>query len=762
MRVHELAKKYGKSSKEMIDLLAKNKIDVKSHMTNLEEEQVAKITRDLESKKDTNKPKAEKKIKHKEEKKDKVEKKSSEVKKEDKETLKKKKDENKGKAKPRIEEKSPEVEKIVAEVLEMVDSEDDIEDIPVIFEKIETKRQKADKAKREQQKKKQSKPEKEEKPVEKEVTEKVIRTNFPVAVKSLATKMGRSVNEVLSKLLKLGIIASINQMLDEDTAAILAEEFGFKIEEVVTLAQQKFTVDVVEEKDKLEDLKNRAPVVTFMGHVDHGKTSLLDTIRKTDVVSSESGGITQHIGAYEVEVTAAEHKGKITFLDTPGHEAFTAMRARGANVTDICVLVVAADDGLMPQSIEAISHIKAAKTAFIVAINKIDRPNAQVERVKNQLLQHELVPEEFGGDTIIVGTSAVTKEGIDDLLEMILLQAEMLELKANPNKKAKGVVIESRLTQGKGATVTVLIQNGTLKIGDFVICGTVSGKVRAMSNYRGEKVTEAGPSVPVEVLGLSEVPNAGDAFYVVRSEKETKFISEARKRLKEETESAARTNITLEDIYQQIETDKLKDVKLIVKADVQGSIGAIAQVIRGLKSEEVKAKIIHSAAGAINESDVMLAKASNAVIIGFRVKLESASIADLCKREGVSVRFYDVIYKIVDDVKAAMEGLLEPEREEKFLGNAEVRQVFKISRLGAIAGCMVTSGKIQRNGRVRVKRGDSVLMETSIASLKKFQEEAKEIPSGAECGIRLENFNSFEIGDNIEVFEIEEKKRKLS
>ena len=579
-----------------------------------------------------------------------------------------------------------------------------------------------------------------------------IRIEEAIIVGELARQMGVKASEVIKKLLLLGLPVTVNQAIDFDTASLVASEFGYEvekkgIEEETILATQE---------DRPEDLKPRPPVVTVMGHVDHGKTSLLDAIRHTNVTSAEAGGITQHIGAYHIHLD----KGDIVFLDTPGHEAFTAMRARGAKVTDIVILVVAADDGVMQQTIEAINHAKAAQVPIIVAINKIDKPNANPERVKRELAEHGLIPEEWGGNTIMVEVSAKKKIGIEDLLEMVLLQAELMELKANPNKPARGRVIEAKLEKGRGPVATVLIQEGTLKVGDAFVCGVHYGKVRNIFNDRGQRIESAGPSMPVEVIGLSGVPQAGDDFVVVADEKQARLLAEHRLRKQREREISMSTKVTLEKLYEQIREGQLKELNLILKTDVQGSLEALTEAIKKLSHPEIKINIIHSATGAINETDIMLASASNAIVIGFNVRPD-AKVEEVAQRERVDVRFYNVIYQLLDDIKAAMEGLLEPEYQEKVLGRAEVRQTFHISKVGTVAGCYVTNGVVQRGAKVRVLRDQVVVYDGKIISLKRFKEDVKEVKAGFECGILIENFNDVKVGDTLEVYTMEAVKPSI-
>ena len=573
-----------------------------------------------------------------------------------------------------------------------------------------------------------------------------------ISVKDLAAEMKKTTAEVIKKLFGYGIMATINQDLDFDTAFLVAGEFGITAKKKETVTDEDILFD--DSEDKEEDLEVRPPVVVVMGHVDHGKTSLLDTIRKTNVIGGEAGGITQAIGAYKVKVNGRE----ITFLDTPGHEAFTAMRARGAQITDIAILVVAANDGIMPQTVEAINHAKSAGIPIIVAINKIDLPDANVDKVKQELMNYELVPEEWGGDTICVPISAKNNINIDQLLEMVLLEADVLELKANPNKQAKGVVIEARLDKGKGAIATMLVQRGKLDVGDTIIVGSSIGRIRAMTNENGKKVKSAGPSTPVEIMGLTEVPEAGDTFYEVKDEKTAKHLIEKRKREAREKSIGAGTKVTLDNLFEQMEEGNLKVLNLIVKADVQGSVEAVKQSMEKLQNEEVRVKVIHAAPGAVNESDVTLAKVSNAIIIAFNVRPIPAA-KEMAEKEEVQIKQYSVIYQAIEEVEAAMKGMLAPKYEEKVIGNAEVRQTFRISNVGTIAGAYVLSGKVERNAGVRVIRDNVVIHEGKLATLKRFKDDAKEVTKGFECGMQIENYNDIKEGDIIEVYVMEEIKR---
>ncbi len=573
-----------------------------------------------------------------------------------------------------------------------------------------------------------------------------------ISVQDLAHQMGKKATDVIMKLMGMGVMATINQELDVDTATIIAEEFGATVEVKISKEEELFT-DI---EDKPEDLQHRPPVVTIMGHVDHGKTSLLDKIRSTHVTSTEAGGITQHIGAYQVEISGQ----KITFLDTPGHEAFTAMRARGAQVTDIAILVVAADDGVMPQTIEAIDHAKAAGVPIIVAINKIDKPEADPDRIKQELTNYGLISEEWGGDTIMVPVSAKQGMGIEDLLEMILLVAEVAELKANPNRNAKGKVIESKLDKGRGAVATLLVQAGTLHVGDFLIVGTTQGRIRAMFDYKGQAVKVAAPSTPVEILGLNEVPEAGDDYIAVDNEKLAKQVADKRQKEKHLQEISRNTKVSLEDLFAQIKEGDIKELNIILKADVQGSIEAIRQSLEKLGNDEVRVNIIRTAVGGIREADVMLAAASNALIIGFNVRPDVGA-RRMAEKESIQINTYRVIYEAIEDVKAALSGMLDPDIKEVELGQAEVRSTFKVPKVGLVAGCYVTEGKITRNARVRVVRDGVVIHDGNLGSLKRFKDDVKEVATGYECGLGFERFNDIKEGDILEAYTFEEVKRAL-
>lgn len=576
---------------------------------------------------------------------------------------------------------------------------------------------------------------------------KVVLPEF-ITVKDLGEKIKKQAAEIIKKLFAYGILATLNQEIDFDSASIVAQEFGYTVEKEVVVTEEDLLFDDTEDTE--EQLEPRAPIVVVMGHVDHGKTSLLDAIRKANVIESETGGITQHIGAYSVKV----NNRRIAFLDTPGHEAFTAMRARGAQVTDIAILVVAADDGVMPQTIEAINHAKAANVSIIVAVNKIDKAAADPDRVKQELMEHGLVPEEWGGDTIFVNVSAKKREGIENLLEMVLLVADIMNLKANPNKQAKGTVIEAKLDKGRGPVATVLVQRGTLKVGDAIVAGTTIGRIRAMVDDKGQKVKKAKPSTPVEIIGLPDVPEAGDIFYAVQDEKVAKQLTEKRRIKQREEALNVSSRITLDDLFSQIQQGKIKDLNIIVKADVQGSVEAVKQSLEKITNEEVRVKIIHGAVGAITESDVMLANVANAIIIGFNVRPEPVARI-VAEREKVDIRLYRIIYEAIDDITAAMKGMLDPKFKEVIIGHVEIRQIFKASGIGTIAGSYVTDGKITRNSDIRIIRNGIVVHEGKISSLKRFKDDAKEVLEGFECGISLEKFNDIKEGDIIEAYAME-------
>ena len=575
-----------------------------------------------------------------------------------------------------------------------------------------------------------------------------------ITVGEFASKIGKTGAEIVKKLMMLGVMATMNQSIDFETAELIASDYDITVNKEIVLTKEDLLMQERPEEDKPEDLQERPPVVVVMGHVDHGKTSLLDAIRHTSVTSTEAGGITQHIGAYGVKLNNRD----ITFLDTPGHEAFTTMRARGAQVTDIAILVVAADDGIMPQTIEAINHAKAAGVQIIVAINKIDKDGANPDRVRQSLVEYGLVPEEWGGDTICVEVSAKKQINIDGLLEMVLLVADMQELKANPNRAAEGTVIEARIDKSRGPIATVLVQNGTLNVGDFIIAGTSVGRVRAMVNDKGRRVKTAGPSTPVEILGLNEAPSGGDNLMVVSNEKLARDVAEQRKQEIQENKFNQVVKVSLDNLFSQIDEGNMKELSVIIKADVQGSVEAVKQSIEKLSNNEVRVRAIHGGVGAINESDVMLADASNAIIIGFNVRPDVGAVS-AAEQHDVDIRLYRVIYQAIEEMEAAMKGMLDPEYKENVIGYAEVRQTFKVSGVGTIAGCYVTQGKIQRNADIRLVRDGIIIHEGKIDSLKRFKDDAKEVSENFECGLGIENFNDIKEGDTIECFVMEEIER---
>ena len=575
-----------------------------------------------------------------------------------------------------------------------------------------------------------------------------------ITIQELANRMAERAADVIKALMRMGVMATINQVIDADTAELIVTEFGHRLRRV---AESDVEIGLRGEADAPEMVEPRAPVVTIMGHVDHGKTSLLDALRETDVAAGEAGGITQHIGAYQVRLKSGK---QITFIDTPGHQAFTAMRARGANITDIVVLVVAADDGIMEQTVEAIRHAKAAGVPIIVAINKIDRPDARPDRVRQELLQHEIVVEELGGEVLDVEVSAIKKTNLDKLEEAILLQAELLDLTANPNRTAEGVVLEAKLERGRGPVATVLVQRGTLDVGDIFVAGGEWGRVRALVDERGQNLREAGPATPVEVLGLNGLPLAGDDFVVVENEGRAREVADFRQRRKRETQAAAGGRGTLEQMFSKIASGTAKELSVVVKSDVQGSLEAIVGSLEKLSTDEVAVRVLHSAVGGINESDVILAKATGALIIGFNVRANPQA-RDLAQRDGVEIRYYAIIYDLIDDVKAALSGMLAPALRERFLGNAAIREVFNITRVGKVAGCMVTDGVVRRGARVRLLRDNVVIHDGSLKTLKRFKDEVREVREGYECGMAFENYENIQQGDVIECFEVEEVARTL-
>ncbi|NIP39465.1 MAG: translation initiation factor IF-2 [Candidatus Dadabacteria bacterium] len=590
-------------------------------------------------------------------------------------------------------------------------------------------------------------------PITAKPAKKVIKIPESINVAELAKKMGVKSGAVLRKLLSLGVTSSITQSIDHETATILAQEFGYEV--VVDVFEEDNHL-VEQAADEKENLVTRYPVVTVMGHVDHGKTTLLDTIRKTKVVEGEAGGITQHIGAYSVPVQDK----KVTFIDTPGHEAFTAMRARGAQVTDVVILVVAADDGVMPQTVEAVNHAKAAEVPVIVAVNKIDKPEAEPDRVKRELSEIGLVPEDWGGDALFTDVSAKTGQGIDELLDLILLQADVLELKANPDKRANGIVVESKLDKGRGPIATVIVKEGTLKIGDSLISGTDYGKVRALINDSGKNMKEAGPSTPAEVMGFSSVPTAGVPFYVVSDEKTLKEIVSHRESKQLGSVAAPERKLSLENLFENLEQGETKELPIIIKADTQGSVGALIDSIQKLSSDKCTVKIVHSAVGAINESDIVLAGASNAIVLGFNVRPDPKAL-QISEKQGVSIEIHSIIYDAIDRIKSSMEGLLEPIKKENITGHAEVRDTFHVSKIGTIAGCYVTDGKFTRNSNVRLIRDGIVVYDGELESLRRFKDDVKEVQNGYECGISIRNFNDIKVGDILENYIIEEERQKL-
>lgn len=578
----------------------------------------------------------------------------------------------------------------------------------------------------------------------------------PIAVKDLAEQLGVKATDLIKRLINLGVMVGVNNEIDKETAVIVAGELGAEVEERASVEERE-EILIQGEEDREEDLKERPPVVTVMGHVDHGKTSLLDKIRSSRVTASEAGGITQHIGASVIDWEGRS----IVFLDTPGHEAFTAMRARGAQVTDIAVLVVAANDGVMPQTIEAINHAKAANVPLVVAINKIDLPEANPERVRTELTEHGVISEEWGGDTMMVPVSAHTGEGLDKLLEALVLQADIMELKANPDRSAAGTIIEAQLDRGRGPVATVLVNRGTLHVGDVFLSGAVYGRVRALINDRGERVKAVGPSMPVEVLGFNQLPEAGDDFVIMEDDRQAKSIADARATRSRASNDPGMRGVSLDEFYQRLKDEAMRDLNLVIKADVHGSAEALAQSVTKLSNEEVRVRVLHTGVGSVTESDVMLAQASGAIIIGFGIGIESKA-RQLAEREHVDIRQYRIIYEALDDVKQALAGMLTPKYQELFLGRAEVREVFRVPKVGAVAGSYVTDGKILRSGQVRVIRDGAVVHEGSIASLKRFKDDVREVATGYECGIGLERFNDIKVGDILEVYTQEQVKASAS
>ncbi len=783
VKVSDIAKELGIQGKEVVAIMAGFGVEIKSTKSTLEEKHlnmiIEKLSKDFDKggefnipnknngygyveKEEPKKEEPKKEVKKEEPVKEtpKQEEKKEEVKKEEPKKEKKpsnpqpflpnKKKENKPK-----EEKKERVNVVVNTRTEAIDvskieRRERLEDL--VSDKMRDNMQSKQKIKKGQNRFGKQENKKKLQPVKKmEIKPVKLEVEIPdtISVGELASRLKKTAVDVIKKLMGLGQMASVSDVIDFDTAFLIAEEFGAEVKkEVIITAEDSLTLDI---EDREEDLQERPPVVVVMGHVDHGKTSLLDAIRSTQVTAGEAGGITQHIGAYQVDVKDR----KVTFLDTPGHEAFTAMRARGAQVTDIAILVVAADDGIMPQTIESINHAKAAGVSIIVAINKCDKDTANPDKVKQELTEHEIIPEEWGGDTICVNVSAKMGMGIEELLEMVLLTADMKELKANPDRMARGTVIESKLDKGRGPVATVLVQHGTLKIGDVIVAGTAMGKVRAMIDEKGRRITEAGPSVPVEILGLSEVPSGGDLFYVVEDEKKARDVLDERIAKRKEEAILSNQKASLDSLFAQIEEGKLKDLNIIVKADVQGSVEAVKQSLEKLTNEEVRVRVIHGGVGAVNESDVMLASASNAIIVGFNVRPD-ANAAVSAERAEVELRLYRVIYDAIEEIQAAMKGMLDPKFKEVVQGHAEIRNTFKVSGVGTIGGAYVTDGKISRNSSVRIVRDGIVIHEGVLSSLKRFKDDVKEVASGYECGVGIENYNDIKEGDVVESFIMEE------
>ena len=747
IRVHALAKEIGITSKELILKLNELEISVKNHMSTLdsaEEEKVRKLYNKSSSKNESPVKNENSEKKRDNRKKNNPNKEKQNVKNLD--NKKNKKDNNNKNSKKDFNNK-----------------EKDDENSPNLkhnkknnSKNKDNKNDKNNSFKRDLTKKKPKKKVKSRHRVEEEDKgDDSIIVIAPITVKDFANQLGVSVSTVITKLIGLGVMANQNQSIDEDTCILLADELGIEIEiEAPDLDQSVEEEYGLLKEDKERDLKPRPPVVTVMGHVDHGKTSLLDSIKKTHVTQSEAGGITQHIGAYTVNLSGK----KITFLDTPGHEAFTSMRLRGAQTTDIAILVVAADDGVMPQTIEAISHARSADVPIIVAITKIDKPEGNPERVKQELMNENLVPEEWGGDTIVVGVSSKSGEGIDELLEMILLVAEMKELKANPNRRAVGTIIEANLDKAKGPMATILIKNGTLRFGDAIVSGTCSGRIRAMEDDKGKRVKKAGPSMPVVILGLNDVPNAGDTIYAVNDDKTAKAIADKNTEISREKRLSQTTKISLDNLFEKISEEDVKELNIVVKGDVKGSVEALNQSLLKLSTEEVKISVIHSGVGGINESDVTLASASNAIVIGFNVRPNINAI-ELAKTEDVEIRTYRVIYEIINDIEQAAKGMLDPDIVEEILGRCEIRQTFKLPNNQMVAGVYVLSGKILRNSKVKVLRDDVVIHEGDIASLKRFKDDAKELATGFEGGLVIDGFNDIKEGDLLESYIMKEVER---
>ena len=747
IRVYEVARQFDVSSEAMVNLLREMDLPVKNHMSSIEEEMIDRIRGKFDQEKEA--------VKH-----------AEEEKKKKLEEAKKARRVEKVRSKPAAEAvEAPAIEEPPADTEEVVETDGR----PLGRRRRRRRRRKVDQAAVEAnikktlakmegkspRRRKRVRREDSDEAIEVAEPENLIRVTEFVSVGELADLIDVPATKIIQTCMELGLMVTVNQRLDFDTISLICEEFGYAAQR-----QDAFVLEEPEEEEIAEEnLVPRPPVVTVMGHVDHGKTSLLDFIRQTNVIAGESGGITQHIGAYEVEL---DDERSVTFLDTPGHQAFTAMRARGAQATDIVILVVAADDGVMPQTVEAIDHARAAGVPMVVAVNKVDLPDARPDRVKQELMQHKVVIEEFGGDVLCADVSAKTGTGIQDLLEKVMLQADMLDVKANPERHARGVVIESELDKGMGPVATVLVTAGTLEIGDAFICGLFEGRVRALLDERGNNVQEAGPSQPVRVLGFSGVPEAGDSFAVLADEREVRDIAQRRQRLQRE-QGFRRTKepTTLEELYAQVQAGEIERLNVILKGDVGGSVEALADELTKLSTEEVKVDVIHRGVGAITENDVLLAAASSAIVIGFHVRPDARARA-AAEREGVDIRMYRVIYEVVDDVRLAMEGLLSPEEREVVLGAAEVRETFKIPKVGTVAGCFVSDGTIPRTARVRVVRDGVEVYEGVIGSLKRFKEDVREVREGYECGINVEGFNDVKVGDVIEAYKIEEVQRTLA
>ncbi len=742
MRVHQLAKELGVTSKEVMDRLLAMKIEVKGHMSALDDKTIAAVKTAFEQPKKTAQEKPHKKAAAKP-----VEEKTSAVKTpvvkkaavHPKPHVKDEKPEVKAKSAPapkaHQEKPATELKKPHAPVVRPEHKEP----IPAPVAPVVEKQAPVAPAVQ---------------PAPPAADKKVLEIDFPVTVKQFAVKLGIKPNDVIVALLKKSVLVTINNNLGEDIVNMLAAEYNVEIKKAKTLEEELIKVD--DDVPEKGPTAVRSPVVTFMGHVDHGKTSLLDYIKKTKVVSKEKGGITQHIGAYKVRLP----KGSVTFLDTPGHEAFTAMRARGANITDIVVLVVAADDGVMPQTKEAVDHARAAGVPIVVAINKSDLPNINPDKVKRQLNELGLMPEDWGGQTIMVPVSAKTGMGVDHLLEMLLLEAEILELRAKPSIRARGVVLESKLSPGRGSVATLLVRNGTLRLGDMVLCGLYFGKIRAMVDDKGKRIEEAPPATPVEVLGVQGVAEAGDEFFVVKDEKKARTLAALKQEEKRQEALKKSSRVSLEHLYEQIKGGEIKELKIILKGDVQGSIEALSKSLESLSTSEVKLNMVHSDVGNINESDVMLAVVTNAVIIGFNSRIEPQA-EEIAKKENIEIKKYDIIYDAINDVKAAMEGLLEPIEKEVFQGRAKIQQVFKVSKVGQVAGCIVVKGQISRSNPVRLMRGSTEVVRGKIKALKRFKDDVRDVGEGVECGISIERFDDYKPGDIIESFSIEMIVRRL-